>query len=483
MFSKATAKFVRQVDPEGCLIHVSRLNNSHKLVPMAVVAKRNRFWFWQRPKYQPTHFTLSDLLLGDKQLIPDVSESEFLSFEGKFWDTRSGKLNATAGSVEVNVEGKGSSKLQSSFGKLKKEGLNVNKLLHDSSNRLVDLQHAQVQQLQKRAEVLAVLKERIVTTSTCSITETRHKNLGCLGTMALTSVQVSQVSVTDRNNIDIDSDIAMEIPPGTVIAYSILELEIKKDGQYELCLHPGTLGGFETDSGTSSPSHDSFDGMDWSAERVGGKAPLQSALQNEWRELEVYLSPLAELPDSDRRTLFQKLLEILRDRAALGCLEDALEDWCRGEAAEAEELPLVQGNSVLAVLELLRSGPGEGDGFATPPARLTSAHLLVSSMEVLLDETLILLSDCSPEFLEAFDTLLFRFRESEQPLPLDSLPSILQGNKAFELAEQLLSSTNVMLTRDGDALRAVTGDKPGVFPLVLCVAVRGMSLLCNEQNK
>lgn len=72
MFSKATANFVRQIDPEGSLIHVSRVNDSKKLVPMALVVKRNRIWFWQSPKYQPTDFTLSDLLQGDKVLSPGM---------------------------------------------------------------------------------------------------------------------------------------------------------------------------------------------------------------------------------------------------------------------------------------------------------------------------------------------------------------------------------------------------------------------------
>lgn len=71
MFSKATANFVHQIDPEGSLIHVSRVNDSHKLVPMALVVKRNR-WFWQRPKYQPTDFILSDLLLRDEVLSPGM---------------------------------------------------------------------------------------------------------------------------------------------------------------------------------------------------------------------------------------------------------------------------------------------------------------------------------------------------------------------------------------------------------------------------
>ena len=72
MFSKATANFIHQIDPEGSLIHVARVKDSHKLVPMALVVKRNRFWAWQKPRYHPTDFTLSDLLLGDDVLRPGM---------------------------------------------------------------------------------------------------------------------------------------------------------------------------------------------------------------------------------------------------------------------------------------------------------------------------------------------------------------------------------------------------------------------------
>lgn len=43
---------------------------------------------------------------------------------------------------------------------------------------------------------------------------------------------LSQVCVKENTNIEADSDISLEIPPGTVIAYSICELEIRKNGQF-----------------------------------------------------------------------------------------------------------------------------------------------------------------------------------------------------------------------------------------------------------
>lgn len=69
------------------------------------------------------------------RLLPDVSETDFLTYSGTFGDKLSSKLDTEAGSVNVSVEGRGSSKLQSSFGRLKKQELDVMKLLKDSKDR------------------------------------------------------------------------------------------------------------------------------------------------------------------------------------------------------------------------------------------------------------------------------------------------------------------------------------------------------------
>lgn len=66
---------------------------------------------------------------------PGLREMDFLTYEGTFGDEISGRLRTKAASVSMALEGSGTSKLQSCFGKLKKEELDVNKLLHDSRNR------------------------------------------------------------------------------------------------------------------------------------------------------------------------------------------------------------------------------------------------------------------------------------------------------------------------------------------------------------
>ncbi|XP_054914751.1 gasdermin-E-like isoform X2 [Poeciliopsis prolifica] len=464
MFSKATANFVRQVDPEGSLIHVSRVNDSHKLLPMAVVVKRNRFWVWQRPKYQPTDFTLGDLLQGDEALRPGVSETEFLTYKETYRDDHSGKLDTEAGPVNVGLEGLGLSKLESCFGKLKKEELDVKKLLKDSDGRLVDMQHVLVQQLEKRAEVLTVVKERILTANSCSVTMTKKQQCtfqGVLGLMGLLGGSV-KVLGKDVNNIEVDSDVSLEIPSGTVIAYSIMELEIKKNGHYGICLRPSAIGGFESDS---IPLDGSSDAVDGSFDRHGARG-------GGWSDVD--LSPLADLPRSTRRELMDKLQEALRERFALSYLQSELEKLCDCETAET---PVIGEKETIPT-----SSPVPEcvpTGFSS---HLPSAYLLVSAMEELPDETLNILSDSRPDFLSAFDVLMCRLKESGGSLSVLSVPAPLQDNQVFQQAEQLLGSIRATLRRDGDQLRVETENADRALAVLLGLSVHGLALLCTDMR-
>lgn len=472
MFSKATANFVRQIDPEGSLIHVSRVNDSHRLIPMALVVKRNRIWFWQKPKYQPTDFTLSDLLQGDEELIPEVSETDFLSYKETSGDKIYGELDTEVGSVSAKLKGRGASKLQLCFGNLKKEELNVRKLLRDSDNRLVNMEHMLVQQLHKRADVLAVVKERILTTTSCSINQTQTEQCIFQGVLGLVGMlgNTIKVCVKDRTNIELDSDVSLEIPSGTVIAYSVKELEIKKNGKYGICLQPGTIGGFEAD--TALMSNDNLDEMD--SRCNGHKAPMNSpptALQNGSEKMDLF--PLAELSQSTRCDFTKKLQETLKDRSALSYLQCVLEELCSGETPEVDKEEEDLESPRTSVSALLDQPGSEGS------APLKAAHLLVSAMEELPDETLRLLSESSPDFLEAFNLLLCRLQDSSEPVSIQSLPVLLQDNQTFQLAEQLLSSARITLKRDADQLWMETDHRAGVLPFVLSLSIHGLSLLCS----
>lgn len=483
MFSKATANFVRQVDPDGSFIHVSRVNDSLKLLPLALVVKRNRFWFWQSPKYLPTDFTLADLLQGTEPLQHSVSRSEFVSFQGTFRDKCMGKLDTEAPSISVSLEGRGISKLQSSFNKLDKEKLDVKELLRGSTNRLVDMQHVLVRQLKKKSEVLVVVKEIVLTTSPCSLTHTRKDQCALKGALSLLSQLGGsvQVSVKESNSVEVDSDVSLEIPSGTVIAFSVMELEIEKDGQFVIGVQPNTIGGICSDMWRS---HDSLHTVDGRSSQKGAPV-LLGALLDESTDLE--LGPLALLHQESRRSIFKDLREVVRDRTALSSLECLLQDLSRGEklkvAAHGGELSDSQWELVWAVLRGLGEEELTGSSSSGESAVLSAAHLLVSALEELPDETLILLSCCSPDLLDAFDSLLRSLKESAEPLlSLQRLPAPLRDEQTLQQGAQLLSCTNTALRWDGEWLWLQGGSDDdeggaGLPTVVLYAAVCGLSLL------
>lgn len=232
MFAKVTKNLLSEIDSEGFLIPVLCLNDSDGLSPQALVIKRNRYWFWQQPKYKPTDFKLSDVLVGDP-INPVVVETEFLTYKGKVMDTKSGSAVAELGPGTINIGGSGSSKLQSSFGNLKKQELDLQKLLQDSKSRVLDMQHSLIQQTRNaKTEVLAVVKERIITTQPCTITEEVQEGGSCSGMFGFN--KTIKVSSNDKGkpSIAYDTDVSIDIPPKTTLAYSVIELDIAHTGHY-----------------------------------------------------------------------------------------------------------------------------------------------------------------------------------------------------------------------------------------------------------
>lgn len=70
-------------------------------------------------------------------LSTGVIETDFIKYNGSFGDNIQGNVNANFPHTSVSMGGKDSSKLHSFFGSLKKEEVDVQKLLRDSKDRLV----------------------------------------------------------------------------------------------------------------------------------------------------------------------------------------------------------------------------------------------------------------------------------------------------------------------------------------------------------
>ncbi|KAI1902490.1 hypothetical protein AGOR_G00045300 [Albula goreensis] len=456
MFARATSNLVHQIDPDGSLIPVTRLNNSHKLVPLALVLKRRRRWFWQTPKYRPSDFTLNDLLLGDTPLCPAVVESDFLKYEGSYEHSMSAKLEGGVGPVDLNLEGRGVSKLQSSFGRLKKQEVDVPKLLQASKGRLLNLDHGLVKLAGLRPRVgLAVLKERIVSTQPCSISQQVQGLGGCGAMLALIGPSNVQVSVQENGNIQSDSNVSMEIPEHTVLAYSVIELEVKHNGQYELC-----LGGFEVDGLVRSNTAEE--------QPVPGGEPI-SILHKDLEVLMVHFQCLADLPVLTRSALLQQLKEVLSDRTVLSILEDLLEGMCDEDTAslgELEQLSGPQRQMVRALLDMLQDQSG---AFTSTPL-LMAMHLLLSAAEEMSDAGLSqLYACCYPHVLKSLQDLVNGVMVNGE--------SALAEKEVCQRVELLFSASNVVLQREGGRLWAETGALPGLHPLLMCIAVQALASL------
>ncbi|NXI89846.1 GSDME protein, partial [Psophia crepitans] len=118
--------------------------------------------------------------------------------------------------------------------------------------RTINLNSSLLQQvMERKREVLCIVREKIITTQKCTISEriqTEEKVSGVMGC----SRKIVQVSVSEDGSMLKDSSVILEIPPATTIAYGVIELFIKHNGQFEFCLLDEQQGGFEKESAEGS---------------------------------------------------------------------------------------------------------------------------------------------------------------------------------------------------------------------------------------
>uniref|UniRef100_A0ACB8FVA1 Uncharacterized protein n=1 Tax=Sphaerodactylus townsendi TaxID=933632 RepID=A0ACB8FVA1_9SAUR len=232
MFAKATKNFVREVDCGGDLIPVSRLNDLDKFQLLSLVTKKKKTWCWQKPKYHLLSVTLNDVLAEGDRIKPVVVESDFVKYEGKFEDYVSGSIETSLGKISLGAGRKGIVTSHSSFGNLKKQEADMQNLMKDIQGRTINLRNTFLQQmLERKHEVLCILTERIVTTQKCLISE-QIQTEERVASMVGIRTKVIKVSVSENANVMKDSDVILEIPAPTAIAYGVIELYIKRDGQF-----------------------------------------------------------------------------------------------------------------------------------------------------------------------------------------------------------------------------------------------------------
>ncbi|XP_074509971.1 gasdermin Eb [Sebastes fasciatus] len=467
MFATATRNFVEEVDHGGLLIPVSSLNDTIAL--LTVVVKRKRFWVWQRPKYIPTDFNFNDILTGDTPIKPGVIETDFIKYNGSFGDNIQGNVNANFPHTSVSMGGKDSSKLHSFFGSLKKEEVDVQKLLRDSKDRFLDMSHGLVQQTkEKHRQVFGIVKERIVTTQPCSVIEEVQQGGQCGAGLSLCGPKSPKVSLKENGSLSKDSNVSMEIPVHTTLAYALIELEIKQDGHYELCLMSDTTGSFEVDGPVKKGLLHVFG--------ASASAPENSPLKQELERLSDHFQQLSALPATTRSSLLQQITNVMEDREAISTLQNVLDQMCLDKRPALDDVTATdsQKQNIQAILDLLEQS---GQVKSTPV--LTALHLIISAMDEMTNDCLSVLGMCcSLTVLQALELLVQCVSEKGE-LPLSSAGLAALTEDVYEKTEHLFASSNVSLKRDGDTVTTEISHLAGNLPLVLCIAVRGLASLAH----
>ncbi|XP_012496187.1 PREDICTED: non-syndromic hearing impairment protein 5 [Propithecus coquereli] len=488
MFAKATRNFLREVDDGGDLIAVSNLNDSDKLQLLSLVTKKKRFWFWQRPKYQFLSITLGDVLAEDQFLSPVVVESDFVKYEGKFENHVSGTIETALGKVKLNVGGSGHVQSRSSFGTLRKQEVDLQQLIGDSVERTINLKNPILQQvLERRNEVLCILTQKIMTTQKCVISEHVQVEEKCGGMVGIHTKTV-QVSATEDGSLVKDTNVVLEIPAATTIAYGVIELYVKLDGQFEFCLLRGKRGGFEHEKRVESvyldpPVFREFAFVDVPDAGHGTSSqdgPL-SVLKRATLLLERNFHPFVELPESQQTAVSSALQAVLFDEELLVVLEQVCEDVVSGLSpplAVLAELKPPQQQDLTTFLRLVGcSVQGPKDAVSNQKLFAT-AYFLVSALAEMPDNAAVLLGTCCKlRIIPALCHLLQALSDDGVSDLEDAPLAPLKDTERFGIVQRLFALADITLERLQSSVKATILKDPNVFPLILYITLNGLCAL------
>ncbi|XP_030406668.1 gasdermin-E isoform X4 [Gopherus evgoodei] len=460
MFAKATKNFVRETDCGGDLIPVSRLNDSDKLQLLNLVTKKKKLWCWQKPKYHFLTVTLNDVLTEDKPIKPVVVESDFVKYEGKFEDFVRGSIETSFGKINLGAGGKGFVESQSSFGNLKKQEADLQQLMKDLKGRTINLNNNLLQQVLER----------------------KH-----------------EVSVSENGNVRKDSNVVLEIPAPTVIAYGVIELYIKSDGQFEFCLLDEQEGGFERENteGSSYPyslpirdssflyQPDAVDSDRHSGDRniIPSDVSL-SVLKQDLLLLKMQFQPFVKLPEDKQGALNKIFYELLHHEEMVTALEEMLDSIFTGEEPDFTDLkelkPLQQQNltDFLQLVgyslqnELLQKDQLHYKGL------FSAVHILISAVAELSDCTLALLRACCDIQIIPALCCLPNVASTDGTLTLrDPALAPLTDTGRFLIVQRLFALSNINLEMMESSVKAVTMKEPSFFPFILYIALYGFYAL------
>ncbi|KAK1334829.1 hypothetical protein QTO34_004399 [Cnephaeus nilssonii] len=470
MFAKATRNFLREVDVGGNMIAVSNLNDSDKLQLLSLMTKKSRFWCWQRPKYQSLSVALGDVLTGDQCLSPVVVELDFVKYEGKFANHVSGAIETALGKVKLNVGGRGLVESQSSFGSVKKQEVDLRQLLGQAADRRINLKNPLLQQvLERRNEVLCVLTQKIVTTQQCVISEHVQIEEKCGGMVGIQTKTV-QVSAMEDGSVVKDSNVVLEIPALTTIAYGVTELYVKPDGQFEFCLLEGKSGGFEHERSIDSIFLDPLSFREFAfGDMADAALPVPKRLLSVLKEatvpLERNFQPFVQLPEQQQTALRGVLQAVLFDEELLQVLEQVRPVTLTGDPGGAEAPQRQNLTAFLRLVGCSVQGGHPGPAGAVSDQKLFStAYLLVSALAEMPDNGAPLLGTCCElQIIPALCHLFCALSAGGKSDLEDTALAPLRDTERFGIVQRLLATVDINLEHNS-RLSGLSPTKSITFP-------------------
>ncbi|XP_015854324.3 gasdermin-A-like [Peromyscus maniculatus bairdii] len=303
LFLRTTKNLVRELGRKGELVPVDSLNSSPRLRPFCLLRKKHKryLWPWDTPLI-PTDFSLLDVLEPGCP-NPEVSHSSPINV----WEKVAGGLTGAV-SLSTGLQGQvtGNSKT-TCISALTVQTLWVppctwEMLLEKRKLRSPRPSFLQELQSRKERESLYVVTEAVETLQE-AVLQSQGQMLGA-GQLSL--LQLGHVQVQVQSHMDTEK--AVSIPRGSILAYRALQLVVEEDGwavlhfpERKLCRDTGRGLAFSQDS-----------------EEEFNFQSLQDQAHGQ-------LQDLATLSSELRDTLLGALQELLQDRQALQELEDTLE--------------------------------------------------------------------------------------------------------------------------------------------------------------
>ncbi|XP_006902459.1 PREDICTED: non-syndromic hearing impairment protein 5 [Elephantulus edwardii] len=531
MLVSAAMKCLKKVAPAGNMIAVQDLAESNKLEFLSLTTKEKRFWPWQKPKYQHLQATLGDILTEDHFPSPVVVESDFGKYAGKFEDRMTGIHQMFLEIFGLDLGYKGLVESEFSFRTLKMQELDLKQLTRDSAERRINLKNPVVQHVLENKKVLCVLAGKIVMTQQCTLLENTYLGIKCDGALGL-QTGTMEGTTTENGAIYRKSEEAQEIPAFTSIAYSVIELHVKADGQFEFCTLPGKHGGFEDEIRKSyahqgvvnwrksffSNLKDGFlantsrllpellmalldlsTGRNWWYFRVQRGDNVSLALSDSpgsaWKEdvllMEKAFHPFVELLEPQKKALNKILHAVLTDNELLTAVEGVLGEMASNflppPPAVIEKLKPPQQQHLKTLLQLvgcsLKEGRPEQEEALRQQKLFSAVHLLVSALAEIPVGAISLLDTCWK--LQIVPTLCHVLRTmTDDGLSDLEDPTLapLKDAENFKIVQRLFGLAHITLEKLPSSVHIVMPKERRDSPLSLCRTLSGLCALGSPQK-